>query len=89
MINARINDTIRKMLLGQSTDLDDHYYCPKEDDLLSEYLKVVDALTINEENRLRRKVAELTPQADVIKTMQEQLRLLFEKQEQEKKRSGS
>jgi hypothetical protein len=47
--------------------------------LLDEYLKAVDALTINEEHRLRRKVAELTPQADVIKTMQEQLRALNEK----------
>jgi integrase len=60
MVNARINDTIRNMLLGHSTDLDDAYYCPKPNDLLEEYIKVVDLLTINEENRLRRQVEQLT-----------------------------
>ncbi|MFL6442083.1 MAG: hypothetical protein ACJ702_09015 [Nitrososphaeraceae archaeon] len=58
-VNARLNDTIRNMLLGHSTDLDNVYYKPKPDDLLQEYLKAADSLTINEENRLHRKVQEL------------------------------
>lgn len=56
MINARMNDTTRKnTLLGHSIALDDAHYKRKEDDLLQEYLKVVDVLTINE-------VAPLTSQ---------------------------
>jgi hypothetical protein len=56
-VNARLNDTIRNMLLCHSTDLDDVYYKPKPDDLLQEYLKAVDLLTINEENRVRVKLS--------------------------------
>ncbi len=36
-VNARLNDTIRNMLLGHSTDLDNVYYKPRPDDLLQEY----------------------------------------------------
>ena len=42
------------MLLGHSIGLSDSYYKPTEREMLSEYLKVVNALTINEENRLKR-----------------------------------
>ena len=46
----------KEMLLGHSIGLDDKYYRPTQAQLLEEYLKAVDLLTINEENRLRRKV---------------------------------
>ena len=42
------------------TQLDFNYYRPSIDDILTEYLKAVDSLTINEEYRLKRKVNELT-----------------------------
>jgi hypothetical protein len=66
MINARINDTIRNLLTDHSVKLDKPYYRPTEDDMLQEYLKVVDALTINEENRLKRKVEQLTIRTDKL-----------------------
>jgi hypothetical protein len=78
-INARLNDTIRNMLLGHSTDLDDVYYKPKPDDLLQEYLKAVDALTINEEHRLRRKVRVLTIKADRLDLLAQQMDKLNKK----------
>jgi integrase len=62
MANARISPEIREMLLGHSIGLGDSYYRPTEDEMLSEYLKVVDTLTINEENRLQKQVQELKEQ---------------------------
>ena len=44
------------MLLGHHTGLEENYYRPEEQDLLNEYIKCVDCLTINAENRLRREV---------------------------------
>src|SRR5206468_953677 len=48
-----------EMFMGYSIGLDDHYFKPGENDVLQEYLKAVDYLTINEENRLKIKVGEL------------------------------
>jgi hypothetical protein len=39
--------------------LDDNYYRPSQEEVLQEYLKAEDLLTINEEHRLKRKVVEL------------------------------
>jgi hypothetical protein len=76
MVNARLNGTIRNMLLGHSTDLDDVYYKPKPDDLLQEYLKVVDMLTINEKHRLRRKVELLTVRDDKLELLHNEIQEL-------------
>jgi hypothetical protein len=53
MIRAKVNAEAREMLLGHSIGLTTAYYRPDESELLSEYLKAVDLLTINPENRLR------------------------------------
>ena len=47
------------MLEGHSVGIDEHYCKPSEEDLQEEYMKAVDNLTINEENRLRKKVEKL------------------------------
>ena len=60
MIRAKLQPEIREMLLGH--DLPSNvktYYRPDESEFLEEYLKAVDLLTINEENRLRREVETL------------------------------
>ena len=44
---------IKEMLMGHSIGLDDHYFKPSKNDVLQEYLKAIDALTINQENRLK------------------------------------
>ncbi|MDQ6668974.1 MAG: hypothetical protein M3Y53_12220 [Thermoproteota archaeon] len=49
----------KETLLGHGTGLDDKYYRPTDTELLEEYQKAVDNLTINEENRLKTKAYEL------------------------------
>ncbi|HMH09116.1 MAG TPA: hypothetical protein VK553_00275, partial [Candidatus Nitrosopolaris rasttigaisensis] len=49
----------REILLGHSIGVRASYQKYSDDDLLQEYLKAVDLLTINQENRLKRKVAAL------------------------------
>ena len=73
MIRAKVNPEAREMLLGHSIGLSDCYYRPDANETLTEYLKAVDLLTINEENRLKRKVEELSSETDQIKIMREQI----------------
>ncbi|MFZ0656297.1 MAG: hypothetical protein WAM19_06595 [Nitrososphaeraceae archaeon] len=42
-----------KILMGHDTGLEKSYYKPSEKDILEDYLKVVDLLTINEVNKLK------------------------------------
>jgi integrase len=60
LIYARVEPRTKEMFMGHSIGLDDHYFKPGESYVLQEYLKEVDNLTINEENRLKVKVKELT-----------------------------
>jgi hypothetical protein len=46
-------------MLGHNTGLAKNYYRPSERELLEEYIKAIDHLTINEENRLSKQVQEL------------------------------
>jgi integrase len=73
MIRAKVNPEAREMLLGHSIGLNDSYYRPDANEILTEYLKAVDLLTINEENRLKQKVEKLSSEADQIKIMREQI----------------
>ena len=59
MIRSKLNPEAREMLLGHSIALGDNYYRPDSSEILDEYMKAIDLLTINEENRLKRKVTEL------------------------------
>jgi hypothetical protein len=68
-LNAKMDIIKRRMLEGHSVGIDEHYCKPSEADLQEEYLKAADNLTINEENRLRKKVEKL----EVEKTQFEQL----------------
>ena len=60
LIYARVEPRTKEMFMGHSIGLDDHYFKPGENYVLQEYLKAVDSLTINEENRLKIKIEELT-----------------------------
>jgi hypothetical protein len=55
-IRSKVDPEAREMLLRHSIGLSDPYYMQDANEILQEYLKAVDLLTINEENRLRRKV---------------------------------
>jgi hypothetical protein len=51
------------MLLGHKIGLASAYYRPTDEEMFQEYLKAVDLLTIKEENRLKRKVHDLSNRA--------------------------
>ncbi len=57
--------------MGHSLGLDDNYFKPTENDVLEEYLAAVDWLTINEENRLKKQVKELTRIQDEIEIVKQ------------------
>jgi integrase/recombinase XerD len=69
LVNADVNVTIKEMLMGHSVGLDDAYFRPTEQQLLSEYSKAINELTINEENRLRREVETLKVEKSLIDQM--------------------
>lgn len=73
MVQAKVDAAAKEMLLGHSIGLDDKYYRPTPEQLLDEYLKAVDLLTIDDNNRLRRKVEELTIRASDISALKNQL----------------
>jgi hypothetical protein len=60
-IDSNMKHIAKEILMGHKQDLgmDRHYYRPTSDKLLNEYLKVIDDLTINDENRLSKQVQEL------------------------------
>ena len=70
LIYADVKPAIKEMFMGHSIGLDDHYFKPSKNDVLQEYLKAVDYLTINEENRLKRKVK--ANEIEIIKVRHEQ-----------------
>jgi len=64
MAKAKVDTEIAKLLTGHTIGVRGRYLNYSEDDLLQEYLKAVDLLTINEENRLKTKVKELTAKTE-------------------------
>ena len=79
MIRAKVNPEAREMLLGRSIGLSNSYYRPDANEILTEYLKAVDLLTVNEENRLHRMVEILEVKADKIAELQQNHRRRKEK----------
>jgi hypothetical protein len=73
MVRAKVSAEAREMLLGHSIGLNKAYYRPGEDEILQEYLKAVDGLTINEENRLKVKVKSLESETSKIDQLQSQV----------------
>jgi len=69
MVNANINHTKKEKMMGHDTRLENNYFKPNEEDLLSEYLKVVDLLTLNEEYKLRQKIEKLEVERSQFETL--------------------
>jgi hypothetical protein len=57
--NAGVKPIITELLMGHSVGISDSYYRPTEKDLLEEYQKAIDVLTISNENRLKTQVEVL------------------------------
>lgn len=53
MIRSKVNPECREMMLGHSIGLGNSYYRPNVSEMLEEYLKAVDLLTISDANRLK------------------------------------
>ncbi len=56
MAKAKVDTEIAKLLTGHSIGVRGRYLNYSEDDLLEEYIKAIDLLTINSENRLKREI---------------------------------
>ncbi|HEY7109101.1 MAG TPA: tyrosine-type recombinase/integrase [Nitrososphaeraceae archaeon] len=71
LVNANIHDIIIKKLTGHAPgrDMTQLYSKQTEEELLSNYLLAVDNLTINPENRLRRKVQKLEVERTEIQSL--------------------
>ena len=73
MVRCKVDPLIKEMLLGHHTGLEENYYRPEEQDLLNEYVKCVDCLTINAENRLRREVEKLKVERNALEFLTEEV----------------
>jgi hypothetical protein len=61
------------MLLGHKIGLASAYYRPTVEQMYEEYEKALDSLTINEENRLRKKVEVLTIEKSRLDRIEEKM----------------
>jgi integrase len=62
LVRAVVHAIKVEALMGHKRGIQSSYFRPTDDELLEEYVKAVELLTINEENRLKVKVEELTAQ---------------------------
>jgi hypothetical protein len=69
----QVDTEIAKLLTGHSIGVRGRYLNYSDDDLLQEYLKALDLLTINETNRLRKEVDTLKQKEDEIESLKERL----------------
>ena len=71
LVDSKLNPEIREMLLDHKIGLASAYYKPTEQEMLHEYMKAVNLLTINEENRLKQKVETLEIEKSQLATLKE------------------
>jgi hypothetical protein len=76
LVNANVNHIKKERLMGHDTRLDNNYFKPSEEDLLSEYIKVVDLMTLNEEFKLRQKIEKLEVEKSRIDKLEENFKIL-------------
>jgi site-specific recombinase XerD len=74
-IDNNVNHYVKEKLMGHRArlGLDVNYFRPSESQLLDEYLKVVNDLTINDENRLKMQNEELKTTLDQFNTFGQEL----------------
>jgi integrase len=73
MQRARIDKTIREMLVGHSTGLDRFYLKMSDDEILQEFVKGIDALTIQNEHRLQKQLDHYKRKSEEIQEIRQQL----------------
>lgn len=77
-VNAKINPEIREMLLGHRIGIASAYYRPIEDEMLAEFERAIDLLTIDPNNRLQRKVDTLEKGRNQVEEIKAEIRDYFE-----------
>ena len=65
-----------EILMGHSVGISDSYYRATEQELLIDYMKAIDFLTINEENKLRKKIATFEVEKSRIDSLASRIREL-------------
>ncbi|PWU78662.1 MAG: hypothetical protein DLM72_21505 [Candidatus Nitrosopolaris wilkensis] len=76
MGKARLNLEIRKMLTGHSIGVEGAYLRYDIEEMFEEYTKAIDLLTIDEANRLKKKVADLEKETSEIQRLSKQVKSL-------------
>jgi hypothetical protein len=74
------------MLMGHSVGISNSYYKPTENELLQDYLRSEDALTISQEKQLRHEVEKLKVESadiDIIKKSYLDMKLVVESKNDE------
>jgi integrase len=80
LVNSNVNGKFKELVMGHDMELDKFYYDQNSEEshkqIILEYVKAVDALTINDEFRLRKQITEYEDKlknAPKIEHLQEQL----------------
>ena len=73
LVRAKVNPQIKERLMDHSIQLDKNYQKPTAEERLQEYCKAINLLTINEENRLRIQVQQLTKEKDKLEILTDQM----------------
>ena len=80
LVNSKVNGKFKELMMGHNVKLDEFYYDENSDEsrkqIMLEYMKAVDALTINDEYRLRKQIANYEDKlkdAPNVEQLQEQL----------------
>lgn len=79
MVNSNVKSEIRDMMLGHKIGLVSAYYRPTVQEMYDEYDKSIDNLTIDEENRLRKKVETLKIEKSRIDMLEAKIQKLEKK----------
>jgi site-specific recombinase XerD len=87
LAKAGVRPALKEVLMGHYIGLESSYLRPTEDELMTEYLKAVDLLTISEEKHLRHQVEKLKTEVsdiDTLKKMHFDTKMELEKERQER-----
>jgi hypothetical protein len=81
LVNAKLHETIIRKLTGHSpnNNLTQLYSKQTEEEMLAEYEKAIDLLTIDPANRLRKKVEKLEVEASQLQRLQQAVTALEKK----------
>jgi integrase len=80
LFNSKVDGKFKELMMGHSIKLDEFYYDKNDEEsrkqIILEYMKAVDALTINDEYRLRKQISEFEEKlkrVPKVEQLQEQL----------------